>query len=176
MIGLSPIEPIMLDIQMRSYGAKTKEEAMLMEVKNFLKCELKVRPSVIEQLDIVNIFHPAKDDWKTLYVELGSEAEVDSLYTYTKNIKKQDHRVFPYIPKQMYRRYRGTESFLYSVRQKDKVKTKVKIGREDFILSYKIPGSTFWQSCSLPDNLPPIDFNTVHPSEYNLTYKKSIRQ
>ena len=39
-IGLTPIEPRMLEIQMRSYGAKTKEEAMLMEVKNYLKCEM----------------------------------------------------------------------------------------------------------------------------------------
>ena len=46
-IGLTPVEPFMLEIQKRSYGAKTEEEAMVMEVKNYLKCEMKVRPSVI---------------------------------------------------------------------------------------------------------------------------------
>ena len=60
---------------------------------------MKVRPSIVEQLDIVKVFHHAKDDWNTLYVEFGSELEVDILYSYTKNIKKNDHRVFPYIPK-----------------------------------------------------------------------------
>ena len=100
-IGLTPIEPRMLEIQMKSYGAKDKEDAMLMEVKNYLKCEMQVKPSVIEQLDIVKVFHPARDDWNTLYVELGHELEVDLLYTYTKNIMKKDHRVFPYIPKEM---------------------------------------------------------------------------
>ena len=97
-IGLTPIEPRMLEIQMKSYGAKDIQQAMVMEVKNYLKCEMKVKQSVVEELDIVNIFHPAKDDWNTLYVELGHELEVDLLYTYTKNITKQDHRVFPYIP------------------------------------------------------------------------------
>ena len=68
-IGLTPIEPRMLEIQMQSYGAKDIQEAMHMEVKNYLKCVMKVKPSVIEQLDIVMVFHPAKDDWNTLYLE-----------------------------------------------------------------------------------------------------------
>ena len=150
---------------MQSYGAKDIEEAMLMEVKNYLKCEMKVKPSVVEGLDIVKVFHPAKDDWKTLYVELGHELEVDLLYTYTKNITKQDHRVFPYIPKEMYRRYRGAESFLYSVRQNNRVRTKVKVGVDDLMLATKVHGSTFWKNCSLPDNLPPIDLQIVNTAE-----------
>jgi hypothetical protein len=136
-IGLAPIEP-----RMQSYGAKDIQEAMHMEVKNYLKCVMKVKPSVIEQLDIVKVFHPAKDDWNTLYLELGHELEVDLLYTHTKNITKQDHRVFPYIPKEMYRRYRAAESHLYNVRHEDKVKTKVKIGLADLVLSIKVPGSS----------------------------------
>ena len=111
---------------------------------------MQVKPSVIEQLDIVNVFHPARDDWNTLYVELGHELEVDLLYTYTKNIMKKDHRVFPYIPNEMYRRrYRGAESYLYSIRQKDRVKTKVKIGTDDLLLAAQVPGSTLWRTCHL---------------------------
>ena len=72
-IGLTPISPRMLELQVNSYGARDKEEAMLMEVKSFLKCEMKVRPSEIEKLDIVRVFHPARDDWNVLYVELVSE-------------------------------------------------------------------------------------------------------
>ena len=72
-IGLTPISPRMLELQINSYGAKDKEEAMLMEVKSFLKCEMKVKPSEIEKLDIVRVFHPARDNWNVLYVELVSE-------------------------------------------------------------------------------------------------------
>ena len=135
---------------------------MLMEVKNYLKCELKVKPSEIEQLNILKIFHPAKDDWNTLYVELGNEAEVEFLYTFTKNIKEKDNRLFPYIPRQMYRRFRAAESFLYNIRQTEKVKTKVKIGLDDFTLATRIPGSKVWRNCPLPNNLPPIDHDIVH--------------
>ena len=153
MIGLTPIEPKMLEMQ----------------VKNYLKCEMKVRPSIVEQLDIVKVFHHAKDDWNTLYVEFGSELEVDILYSYTKNIKKNDHRVFPYIPKQMYRRYRGAESFLYTLRQEEKVKTKVKIGKDDLFLATKLPGSSYWRKIPLPNNLPQMDFETTE----NIPYYRS---
>ena len=123
-IGLTPIEPRMLDIQIQSYGAQNKEEAMLFEVKNYLKCVMKILPSEIERLDIVKVFHPAKDDWNTLYVELGSDKEVDTVYSHTRRINMQDHRVFPYIPKELYRRYRAAESYMYTVRHENKVKTK----------------------------------------------------
>ena len=109
----------------------------------------------------MNVFHPAKDDWNTLYVELGSEKEVDHLYTYTRHINKQDHRVFPYIPKELYRRYRAAESYMYTVRHEKKVKTKVRIGAEDFILSTKAPGCSYWRMCPLPSDLPSIDLNLI---------------
>ena len=47
-IGFKPIEPRMLEIQINSYGAKNVEEAMLMEIKSYLKCEMKVRKWNIE--------------------------------------------------------------------------------------------------------------------------------
>ena len=108
---------------------------------------------------------------------MGHELEVDLLYTYTKNIMKKDHRVFPYIPNEMYRRrYRGAESYLYSIRQKDRVKTKVKIGTDDLIIATKVPGSTFWRTCPLPDNLPSIDHPTVSPSELSAFFQENIRK
>ena len=73
--------------------------------------------------------------------------------------------MFPYIPKEMYRRYRGAESFMYSIRQKDKLRTKVKIGVDDFLLATKVPGSSFWKTCPLPDNLPSIDLPIVKYTE-----------
>ena len=104
-IGLTPIEPRMLELQMQSYGAKDMEEAMMMEVKSYLKCEMKVRPSEIEKLDIVRVFHPAKENWNVLYLELGSEHQVDSLLYHTRVMEKRDHRVIRWIPSKMYQRF-----------------------------------------------------------------------
>ena len=96
---------------------------------------------------------------------------MDQLYSYTKNIRKRDHKVFPYIPKQMYRRYREAESFMYNLRKEEKVKTKVKIGKDDLVLATKIPGSSFWRRCPLPDNLPVIDLEALETTE-EISYKK----
>jgi hypothetical protein len=65
-IGFTPIEPRMLELQMQSFGAKTMEEAKLMEFQSYLKCEMKVQPSEIEKLKIVRIFYPKKT--KILYM------------------------------------------------------------------------------------------------------------
>ena len=91
-IGFQPIEPRMLEIQKVPYGAKNTEEAMLMEIKSYLKCEMKVRPHDIENLEIVRIFPPAKDDWNTLYVEFGSEHEVNKIYKHTRVMVKKTTR------------------------------------------------------------------------------------
>ena len=158
-IGLTPISPRMLELQINSYGAKDKEEAMLMEVKSFLKCEMKVKPSEIEKLDIVRVFHPARDDWNVLYIELDSEYQVDSLFSYTRVMEKKDHRVLRWIPKKMYQRFSALQTVAYNMRKNDGVKTRVKVGQSDFELSIRQQGSSFWQRCQLPTHLPKIESN-----------------
>ena len=164
-IGFSPIEPRMLDIQIQSYGAKNQEEAMLMEKKSYLKCEMKVRPSDIDTLDIVRIFPPAKENWNVLYVEFGSELQVEKLMTYTRGMVKQDHRVLRWFPKEMYERYRAVESIAYDIRKTSNQKTRVKLGRNDIELHVRELGSRYWRRQTLPDNLPEIDMEpTSRPS------------
>ena len=88
----------MLQLQMKSYSAKNMNEAMLMEVKSYLKCEMKERPSDIEKLDIVKIYPPAKEDWNVLHVEFGNEYQVDKLFGYTKWMVG-DNRMVRWYPK-----------------------------------------------------------------------------
>ena len=160
-IGLTPIEPRMLELQMQSFGAKDKEEAMLMEVKSYLKCEMKMRPSEIEKLDIVRVFHPAKENWNVLYIELGSESQVDQVFSYTRVMEKKDHRVTRWIPRRMYERFSALQNVAYHMRKNDNVKTRVKIGQSDLELSIREQGSSFWRKCQLPENLPKIGENLL---------------
>ena len=118
---------------------------------------MKVRPSQIERLDIVRIFPPAKDDWNVLYVEFGSEYQVDMLMNHTRSMVKQDHRVIRWFPKQIYQRYRAVESLAFNIRKSLNRKTRVKLGKNDVELSVKEPGSSFWKKQVLPDHLPEID-------------------
>ena len=159
-VGFTPIEPRMLELQIQSFGARNQDEAMLMEIKSYLKCEMKVEPSEIEKLDIVRILHPAKDNWNVLYVEFGNEYQVDKLFSYTRGMAKQDHRVVRWYPRQMYDRYRAVESIAYEIRKKLSHKTRVKIGRNDIELSTRETGSAVWKRQALPDNLPKFDLDS----------------
>ena len=132
----------MLDIQIRSYGAKNFDEAMVMEIKSYLKCELKMLPSVIKKLYIVRIFHLAKADWNVLYVEFGSEYEADTIFTYTRRMVHKDHMVIPWIPMKMFGRQRAVESLAYTIRQEEGLKTRVKVGKSDFVLSTRATNSS----------------------------------
>ena len=156
-IGFSPIEARMLDMQMMNYGAKDMEEAKLMEIKSYLKCELKLPPSEINKLNIKRIFPPAKQDWKVLYVEFSCSSEVDIIFNHTKNMNKQDHRVTQWIPKQMYERFRGVESLAYNIRKEQGLKTRVRIGKSDFVLKTRSKNSQVWSTNQLPCTLPAIE-------------------
>ena len=153
-LGFSPIEPRMLDLQINSYGAKDIEEAKLMEVKNYLKCELKMKPSEIENLNFKRIFPPAKGEWKVLYVEFTSDTQVDKVISHTKNMDKQDHRVVRWYSWQMYDRFRAVESLAYDLRKVHNKKTRVKTGKDDLELFSKDSGSSVWKKHVLPENLP----------------------
>ena len=154
-------EPRMLEMQMQSYGAKDIEEAKLMEVKSYLKCEMKMLPSVIEKLNFVRIFPPTREDWNVLYVEFGSDHDVDTVFNHTRAMVKRDHRVIRYIPKQMYNRFRAIQSQAYHIRQDEGLKTRVKIGHNDFLLSTRDANSSIWYPRSLLSNLP--EFDTDQP-------------
>ena len=160
-IGFTPIEPRMIEMQKTAYGAKDTEEAMLMEIKSYLKCEMKVKPCDIEKIDIFKVFPPAKEEWNTLYVEFSSESEVDQLFRHTKVISKADHRLTRWIPKELYSRFRALESMAYKFRQDmraqgSKVRTRVKVGRSDLEFSVKLPNAG-WKAEPLPEGLPDID-------------------
>ena len=159
-LGFSPIEPRMLDLQIHSYGAKDIEEAKMMEVKNYLKCELKMRPSEIENLSFVRIFPPAKADWKVLYVEFASDTQVDKVISHTRNMDKQDHRVVRWYPWQMYNRFRAVESLAYDLRKVHHKKTRVKTGKDDIELFSKDSGSSVWKKHVLPENLPKFEIKS----------------
>ena len=163
-VGLTPIEPRMLEMQMENYGAKDMEEAKIMEIKSYLKCEMKMRSSDIAKLDFNRIFPPAKENWNVLYVELGSDYQVDMVMSHTRYMVKHDHRVVRWYPRQMYSRYRAVEAIAYDIRKNLKHKTRVKVGRDDIELSTREADSTVWRRQVLPSSLPEFEMAGFGPS------------
>ena len=158
-VGFTPINSRMLEMQMESYGAKDIEEAKLMEVKSYLKCEMKVLPSVVEKLNFVRIFPPAKEDWNVLYVEFESEREVDLIFNHTSSMTRPDHRVIRWIPRQMFVRFKAIQALPYKIRKEEGLKTRVKIDHVDFQLSVRAQTSSRWCYRKLPDELPEFDLD-----------------
>ena len=123
--------------------------------------KLRMLPSEVEKLDIRRIFPSARENWKILYVELGSDHEVDTIFRHTRNMVNKDHRVIPWVPRQMYDRFRAVESIAYAFRRNQNHKTRVKVGRDDLELCTREPGSSIWKKQELPENLPKFEIAEI---------------
>ena len=109
----------------------------------------------------MRIFPPAKEDWNTLYVEFGSEYEVDLVFKHTRVMVKENHKVVRWIPKELYERFLALDTISYNMREEMKEKgvklrTKVAVGKDDLELSIKMPNGR-WRYQPLPKGLPSID-------------------
>ena len=123
---------------------KAKEEA----VKLFLKYDMKMKDEDIAELDMVKIFHPAKDDWNVLYVELGSSEQAQFAYSFTKHMKsgitgESRTEVIKYIPRDLFSRFKAVTALGHKARleSKNTINFCVSFGIEDFILQHKPKGS-----------------------------------
>ena len=85
------------------------EKALDETVKAFLKYEMKMKSEDLEQLQIVNIFPPAKEEWNTVYVEFESIEMVNFLMSFTQYMRRDTKEDRPsiekYIPKELFARY-----------------------------------------------------------------------
>ena len=76
---------------------------------------------------------------------------------------KQDHRVLHWFPVQMKERRAAIEKIAFEIREAgrvEKVRTRVRVGREDIELSTKLPTEK-WRRELLPPDLPKIDFSYI---------------
>ena len=94
---------------------------------------------------------------------------MNKVFTYTKRIIKEDHRVVRLFPKQMYDRYREVESIAYNIRKRLEHKTRVKVGLEDIELCTRMPDSGVWRRQRLPSNLPTIDLDCTSRPDMSLS-------
>ena len=122
---------------------------------------MKLKSWPFERLNFVRIFPPNKEDWNTLYVEFGSEHEVNMIYKHTRVMVKQDHNVVRWYHKELFERFQALDSISYSMREEMKQKgirlrTRVTVGKNDLEFSTKMPGGR-WKYQPLPAGLPKID-------------------
>ena len=152
------------------------EKAKERSVDDFLKYEMKMQKDDIDQLKTVLIYPPAKEEWKTLYVEYENSEMVSFIMSFAKYLRKDEKESRPsvekYIPMELFRRYSAIEKMAFEIRQKSnfKTSTNVSLGETDFILKTRSkeiqPGGrkTPWgqlDSIPLPDDLPDFELHLV---------------
>ena len=165
-LGFQCVNTTDVERQFRVNGAGSHAEARWLAIREFSECELKVSRDVFENLEIEEIFPPAKNSWDTLYVQFACESSVQTLYKYARNLQK-NQRLVPYIPKELYPRFRELQSIAYTLRHSDlKYKTNIKIVDSNLILFKRKPSEYSWTAVMIPQvqhqpSSPPSEANLV---------------
>ena len=110
----------------------------------------------IEALNISTVFYAAKNpEWDSLYVRFSDQASLSHCYKFSKNLKP-GRRIFQYIPKMFYQRYKALNNIAYNLRHSSQCyKTKISFEIDDILLWKCRPGENSW-TCTSHTNLPPI--------------------
>ena len=140
-------------------GAKTEEEEKLLAVREFLKMELKLDPKTVEKMDIEKMFFLRKDNPDCMFVTFKYGSSVSKIFDKT-YIMRKESRVKPYIPREFRDRARAISEIEYDLRNREKCKTKVKMGFYDLQLFKKDITRGKWELVPLTGvDLPPVDLN-----------------
>ena len=172
-VGFQCIYPEDVEKQFRDNGARSEDEARLLSVKEFSTREMKVSSEVFDEMEIERIFPPEKEDWNTLYVQFASVSSVQTFYKNSRYLQS-NQRLVPYIPKELYPRFKELQSIAYSLRHSDmKYKTKVDIGSSGLLLYKRKPASGSWTAVltSLPTS---SSTKTTDPVHLNLRPQSSF--
>ena len=178
-IGLKPIdkrhvEKVMkrLDEVEGETSEEKEERARLQAVTDFFKYEMRMKSEDMEELAIVKIFPPAKEEWNTLYVELRTWEMARFALSFTTYMRRgtvgEDRvEVVKYVPRDLYQRFRAVNALGNKARMESDKRTsfRVTFGREDFVLQLKDRGSLGWgKPLALPADLPPFERHVRAPN------------
>ena len=158
-ISLQPILKKDVARQYRMYEhVSTDDQAMKAAAIEYIECELKCKNIP----NIVTVFPPANNpDYDRLYVEFEDEVAASHVSSYSRVIRKPDHQVSLYVPRNFQPRFRAYNEQARLLRtapglSPGDVKTKLKYGLNDFILLSKSRNG-HWKPLYLnTENFPPL--------------------
>ena len=140
------------------YGsAKSPEEEKLLAVREYLKLELKLDPILVNKMEIENMFYTTKDNPECLFVTFKYRSSVSRIFEKT-YIMRKESRVKNYIPRQFMDRARAIGEIEFNLREREKCRTKLKMGIKDLELFRKDRNCGKWELVPLTAaDLPPVD-------------------
>ena len=132
-------------------GATTEDEEKQLAVREYLKCELKFDLEEINNMEVENIFIPARDkgEPQSLNVTFKSVSSVSRIYEKTRIMRKES-RVMNYIPRQFQDRLSAISSIDYNIRADKTYQTRIKMGFHDLELHKNSGGPGSGRECPFP--------------------------
>ena len=152
-------------------GLERQERAKRQAVMEFLKYEMRMKTEDIDELRIVKIFPPAKDEWNVLYVELATKEMAQFAMGFTAYMRRgttgEDRvEVLKYIPRDLYQRFRAVNSLGNKARIESEktISYRVTFGLDDLVLQLKPKGRRGWgPPLPLPADLPAVEHHVHLP-------------
>ena len=162
-VSLHPFSQADIDFESRR-GASDTTEAKLWAVQTFFRYEMNIKSHVLASFSIENIFFPESEPKDTVYVTFTSITEANTVYSYTKNMRRAV-TVGIFVPNEWRARFKAINSFAYELRKppsgQPRYNTRIKWGQNDLVLYSKEPGTMHWSIVSIPVPLPPVDMCAV---------------
>ena len=162
-VSLHPFSQADIDFESRR-GASDVTEAKLWAVQTFFRYEMNIKSHVLASFSIENIFFPESESKDTVYVTFTSITEANTVYSYTKNMRKAV-TVGIFVPNEWRARFKAVNSFAYGLRKpptgQTRYNTRIKWGQHDLVLYRKEPGTMHWSIVSIPVPLPPVEMCAV---------------
>ena len=162
-VSLHPLQQADIDFESKR-GAKDLTEAKLWAVQTFFRYEMNIKSHVLATFSIENIFSPEGQDMDTVYVTFSSITEANTVFSYTKNMRKEV-TVGIFVPNEWKARFIALNNLAYKLRNPEpgqlKYSTRIKWGQSDLVLYRKEPGTKHWSLVNIQVPLPPVDMCAV---------------
>ena len=161
-IGIGPISPA----EIEDTGGNTPEDKLFIAAVDYLRKEIGVKNSEIEDADITEVF-PAEDpSLQRIYVKFSSREQAELCLHLTRRLKKPELNVVLFIPSQFKQRFNALRNEDYRLRRLTNPlhKTRIEFSDDDLIL-YACPIGHYRFDQYVVHGLPAVDLAPVrtHP-------------
>jgi hypothetical protein len=144
-------------------GAKTREQARTLAVREFMACEMKIPPKDQEHMEIEDIFERRSDQLDTVYVRFKYRSSLFRIFEKVKFLTNGRSNLVTYIPREFQERFQALNEILKTLRREGEGwRTRVKMGLVDLIVSKKTKQmGAAYQEVGMSDmsRLPPVCLN-----------------
>ena len=172
-IGVGPVTPEMID----SYDARSRDDSLKMAGIDFLRNELGVKESEINNDDVLKAFPPfgKAASHVHIYIQLTKKVDADWCRHLGRTVlKNKPGFVFLYIPKQLHPRFEVLDKIAYKKRKFEGFKTQYQLTDLDVVLLVSPKDQFNYIPLHVPD-LPPADMAPARTPPRGRTFSKRRR-